>query len=114
MLALVSLPQPGLPIQLAAAQMMTDDPTKAVSTDHMLRRTKEMAQPDMPAKMFRPAEVELSPEQRATYEMAENEGVIDWLLRRVGTAAQVLPWLPPVECVLAPGVCRLADVGDCL
>ncbi len=31
-LALVSLPQPGLPIQLAAAQMMTDDPTKAVST----------------------------------------------------------------------------------
>jgi hypothetical protein len=27
-LALVSLPQPGLPIQLAAAQMLTDDPTK--------------------------------------------------------------------------------------
>ncbi len=30
-LALVSLPQPGLPIQLAAAQMMTDAPTKTSS-----------------------------------------------------------------------------------
>jgi SNF2 family DNA or RNA helicase len=31
---------------------------------------------DLPPKMFRDAELDLSPEQRATYEMAENEGVM--------------------------------------
>jgi SNF2 family DNA or RNA helicase len=44
--------------------------------DHILRRTKEMVLTDMPPKLFRDAELDLSPEQRATYEMAENEGVM--------------------------------------
>jgi len=44
--------------------------------DHMLRRTKELVQPDMPPKLYRDAELDLTPEQRATYEIAENEGVM--------------------------------------
>ena len=44
--------------------------------DHILRRTKEMVLTDLPPKMFRDAELDLSPEQRATYELAENEGVM--------------------------------------
>lgn len=44
--------------------------------DHMLRRTKEVVQPDMPPKLYRDAELDLTPEQRATYEIAENEGVM--------------------------------------
>jgi SNF2 family DNA or RNA helicase len=44
--------------------------------DHILRRTKDMVLTDLPPKMFRDAELDLSPEQRATYEMAENEGVM--------------------------------------
>jgi SNF2 family DNA or RNA helicase len=43
---------------------------------HILRRTKDMVLTDMPPKLFRDAELDLSPEQRATYEMAENEGVM--------------------------------------
>src|SRR5262245_18948534 len=44
--------------------------------DHILRRTKDMVLTDLPPKMFRDAELDLSPEQRATYELAENEGVM--------------------------------------
>lgn len=44
--------------------------------DHILRRTKDMVLKDLPPKLFRDAELDLSPEQRATYEMAENEGVM--------------------------------------
>jgi SNF2 family DNA or RNA helicase len=44
--------------------------------DHILRRTKEMVLTDLPPKMFRDAELDLSSEQRASYEMAENEGVM--------------------------------------
>jgi SNF2 family DNA or RNA helicase len=44
--------------------------------DHILRRTKDMVLTDLPPKLFRDAELELSPPQRATYEMAENEGVM--------------------------------------
>ena len=44
--------------------------------DHILRRTKGMVLTDLPPKMFREAELDLSPEQRATYEMAESEGVL--------------------------------------
>lgn len=44
--------------------------------DHMLRRTKELVQPDMPPKLYRDAQLDLTPEQRATYEIAENEGVM--------------------------------------
>jgi SNF2 family DNA or RNA helicase len=44
--------------------------------EHILRRTKDMVLTDMPPKMFRDAELDLSPEQRATYERAETEGVL--------------------------------------
>lgn len=44
--------------------------------DHILRRTKDMVLKDLPPKLFRDAELDLSPEQRATYEIAENEGVM--------------------------------------
>jgi SNF2 family DNA or RNA helicase len=44
--------------------------------DYILRRTKDQVLPDIPPKLFRDAELDLLPEQRATYEMAENEGVM--------------------------------------
>jgi SNF2 family DNA or RNA helicase len=42
----------------------------------MIRRTKEMVLTDMPPKMYRDAELDLTPEQRYTYETAENEGIM--------------------------------------
>ncbi len=44
--------------------------------DYILRRTKDMVLTDLPPKMFRDAELELSPEQWAAYETAEKEGVV--------------------------------------
>jgi SNF2 family DNA or RNA helicase len=44
--------------------------------DHILRRTKDMVLSDLPPKMLRDAELDLTAEQRASYEMAENEGVM--------------------------------------
>jgi SNF2 family DNA or RNA helicase len=44
--------------------------------DYILRRTKEMVLSDLPPKMFRDAELDLSPEQRETYRAAEEEGVL--------------------------------------
>jgi SNF2 family DNA or RNA helicase len=44
--------------------------------DYILRRTKEMVLADLPPKLFREAELDLSPEQRASYELAENDGVM--------------------------------------
>jgi SNF2 family DNA or RNA helicase len=48
---------------------------QAVS-DYIIRRTKDQVLKDMPPKMFRDADLELSPEQRAAYQMAENDGVV--------------------------------------
>lgn len=47
-----------------------------LTRDHMIRRTKDMVLTDMPPKMFRDAELDLTPEQRFTYEAAENDGVM--------------------------------------
>ncbi len=44
--------------------------------DYVLRRTKDMVLSDMPPKLFRDAELELTPEQWATYQAAEDEGVL--------------------------------------
>ena len=55
--------------------------------DHILRRTKDMVLTDLPPKMFRDAELDLTPEQRATYEMAENEGVMQ--LNEMGDAITI-------------------------
>jgi SNF2 family DNA or RNA helicase len=47
---------------------------RAVS-DYVLRRTKEQVLSDLPPKLFRDADVELSPEQTQSYRLAEDEGV---------------------------------------
>ncbi len=47
------------------------------SRDFILRRTKDMVLDDMPPKMFRDADLELTPEQWATYETAEKEGIVN-------------------------------------
>lgn len=65
---------------LSPGYMRTGMPAKRLgelARDYILRRTKEMVLTDMPPKMFRDAELDLSPEQRATYEIAENEGVVN-------------------------------------
>lgn len=44
--------------------------------DVVLRRTKDQVMDDLPPKMIRDAEVDLSPEQWEAYSRAENEGVV--------------------------------------
>ena len=56
----------GMPL----AQMAT------ASRDYILRRTKDKVMDDMPPKLYRDAELDLTAEQWATYEQAEQEGVI--------------------------------------
>jgi SNF2 family DNA or RNA helicase len=46
------------------------------SGDYIIRRTKDMVMDDMPPKLYRDAELDLTPEQWATYQSAESEGVI--------------------------------------
>ena len=45
-------------------------------SDYVLRRTKDQVLADLPPKMFRDAELELTPQQRESYALAENEGVL--------------------------------------
>ncbi|TWT87814.1 DEAD/DEAH box helicase [Neorhodopirellula pilleata] len=44
--------------------------------DYILRRTKDMVLDDMPPKLFRDADVDLTPEQWQRYEEAESEGIV--------------------------------------
>lgn len=44
--------------------------------DHIIRRTKEMVAGDMPPRIYRDLPLELSPEQKDTYELAEKEGIV--------------------------------------
>lgn len=44
--------------------------------DYILRRTKDMVLDDMPPKLYRDAQLDLTPEQWSTYESAEKEGVL--------------------------------------
>lgn len=56
-----------------------DTPPKRLplyTSDCILRRTKDVVQSDMPAKLIKDLEVELTPAQRAAYTRAEEEGVI--------------------------------------
>ena len=48
----------------------------AYTSDCILRRTKDVVQSDMPPKVMRDLEVELTPAQRAAYTLAEDEGVV--------------------------------------
>ena len=44
--------------------------------EYVLRRTKDKVLSDLPPKLFRDADVDLTPEQRETYRLAEEEGVL--------------------------------------
>jgi SNF2 family DNA or RNA helicase len=44
--------------------------------DHVLRRTKSQVLTELPPKLIRDAELELTPQQRNTYDLAENDGVL--------------------------------------
>jgi len=56
-------------------------------TDYVLRRTKEQVLSELPPKMFRDADIELTPEQRETYRLAEEEGIVR--LTEMGEAATI-------------------------
>jgi SNF2 family DNA or RNA helicase len=49
---------------------------RAVS-DVVLRRTKDMVMQDMPPKLIRDAEIDLTPEQWESYQRAETDGVVE-------------------------------------
>ncbi|MFO0938467.1 MAG: DEAD/DEAH box helicase [Gemmataceae bacterium] len=56
-----------------------DTPTKRMgqlTSDSILRRTKEIALTDMPPKMIQDLTVELTPAQQYAYERAEKEGIV--------------------------------------
>lgn len=55
--------------------------------DYLLRRTKDQVLTDMPPKLFRDAALELSPEQRETYQMAQDDGVLR--LTEMGNSATI-------------------------
>ncbi len=59
---------------------------RAVS-DFILRRTKEQVLTELPPKLFRDADIELSAEQRETYALAEEEGVLR--LTQMGESATI-------------------------
>ena len=46
------------------------------SAEYILRRTKDQVLTDLPPKLFRDAEVDLTPAQRQTYDVAEKEGMV--------------------------------------
>ncbi|NOY42807.1 MAG: DEAD/DEAH box helicase [Planctomycetes bacterium] len=56
-------------------QMKTASIRKAVD-DYVIRRTKDHVLKDLPPKLFRDADVILTPEQQQAYDLAENEGVV--------------------------------------
>jgi SNF2 family DNA or RNA helicase len=64
---------------IAPGQVHAAMRSRAISravADHVLRRTKEQVLSDLPPKLFRDAELELSPEQAESYRLAEEKGVI--------------------------------------
>jgi SNF2 family DNA or RNA helicase len=56
-------------------QMKIANIRKSVS-DYVIRRTKDQVLTDLPPKLFRDAEIELTAEQQMSYELAEKEGII--------------------------------------
>ncbi len=57
------------------------------ASEYVLRRTKDKVLKDLPPKLFRDAELELTPEQRHSYTMAEDEGVLR--LTEMGQSATI-------------------------
>ncbi len=66
---------------------MTPRKMGRAASDYVLRRTKDKVLSDLPPKMFRDADVELSPEQRQSYQLAEEEGVLR--LTEMGDSATI-------------------------
>jgi len=56
-------------------------------SDYVLRRTKEQVLADLPPRLFRDAEMELTPQQRESYRLAEDEGVLR--LTELGRSATI-------------------------
>ncbi|PQO36506.1 DEAD/DEAH box helicase [Blastopirellula marina] len=46
------------------------------TSEYIIRRTKDMVLEDMPPRLYRDADLSLSPAQQETYELAENEGIV--------------------------------------
>ena len=49
---------------------------RTLTADSILRRTKDLVQSDMPPRLIRDLEVELTPAQKSAYELAETDGVV--------------------------------------
>ena len=67
-----------------------DTPPKmlaSLTSESIIRRTKEEAAPDMPAKIIQDVFLDLTPAQRQAYDLAENEGVVH--LNKLGDTATV-------------------------
>lgn len=58
-----------------------------LASEYVIRRTKDKVLTELPPKSFRDAEIELSPEQRQTYQLAEDEGVLR--LTNMGESATI-------------------------
>ncbi len=62
-----------------SGRVPADAPPRRVAqltSDSILRRTKDVVASDMPGKVMRDLPVELTPAQRAAYDRAENDGII--------------------------------------
>ena len=55
--------------------------------DYVLRRTKDQVLTDLPPKLFRDAEMDLTPQQRNSYQLAEDEGSLR--LTEMGDAVSI-------------------------
>ena len=57
------------------------------ASDYIIRRTKDKVLKELPPKMFRDADIDLTPEQRETYRLAEEDGVLR--LSEMGDGASI-------------------------
>ncbi len=58
------------------SRTMTPRGMARAARDYILRRTKEEVLSDLPPKLFRDAELDLSRQQRDSYELAEKDGIV--------------------------------------
>ena len=57
------------------------------ASEYVLRRTKDRVLTELPPKLFRDVDLELTPEQRQTYQLAEDDGVLR--LTEMGQSATI-------------------------
>ena len=75
---------------LSPGYLRSDMHLKSISQatrDHILRRTKDKVLTEMPPKMFRDEQLELTPAQHDSYRIAEEEGVVQ--LTRMGESITI-------------------------